>query len=129
MAHSLQNRHESHQPGRALQRKLYFRKDRDSFVDNNEKPIANPFVLLREEFDDWAVLFDPDAGQGFGLNPTGVYVWKLLDGKHSVDDMLEALHRDADGVPQEAGEHIVTFLEELTEHGPGGVRRRAAARR
>jgi SynChlorMet cassette protein ScmD len=89
-------------------------------VKKGEKPRANPLVVLREEFDDWAVLFDPDAGQGFGLNPTGVYVWKLLDGKHSVDDMLEALHRDADGVPQEAGEHIVTFLEELTEHGLAG---------
>jgi hypothetical protein len=28
-------------------------------------------VLLREEFDDWAVLYDPDTGYGFGLNPTG----------------------------------------------------------
>jgi len=26
-----------------------------------DKPIANPIVLLREEFDDWAILFNPDT--------------------------------------------------------------------
>ncbi len=66
-------------------------------LKNGEKPIANPFVILREEFDDWAVLFDPDTGHGFGLNPTGVYIWKLLDGKHSIEDMLSALRRDTPG--------------------------------
>jgi SynChlorMet cassette protein ScmD len=62
----------------------------------SERPIANPYIMLREEFDDWAILFNPDTGRGFGLNPTGVYIWKLLDGEHSVDDMREALRRDAD---------------------------------
>ena len=33
-----------------------------------EKPIANPLIVLREEFDDWAILFDPDTGDAFGLN-------------------------------------------------------------
>jgi SynChlorMet cassette protein ScmD len=52
-------------------------------MKNNKTPIANPHVVLREEFDDWAILFDPDSGRGFGLSPTGAYVWKLLDGKHT----------------------------------------------
>jgi SynChlorMet cassette protein ScmD len=89
-------------------------------VKNGEKPIANPFVMLREEFDDWAVLFNPDTGHGFGPNPTGVYLWKLLDGEHSIDDMLEALRRDADGVPLEAGEHLIAFVGELAEQSLAG---------
>jgi SynChlorMet cassette protein ScmD len=76
--------------------------------------------VLREEFDDWAILFDPDTGKGFGLSPTGVYAWKFLDGKHSIDDMLNGLRRDVLDVPQEAGEHIVAFVEELAKHGLAG---------
>ena len=57
--------------------------------------------MLREEFDDWAVLFD-DAGNSFGLNPTGIKVWQFLDGKCSIYDILKALHRDAEELPQEA---------------------------
>jgi SynChlorMet cassette protein ScmD len=86
-------------------------------MQNGEKPICNPHVLLREEFDDWAVLFDPDTGRGFGLNPTGVYVWKLLDGSHTIDEILEALRRDALHAPHESGEHLIAFLEELTRDG------------
>ena len=54
-------------------------------MKNGHKPIRSPHVILRQEFDDWAILFDLDTGYGFGLNPTGVYLWKLLDGEHTVD--------------------------------------------
>jgi len=32
-----------------------------------DKPIPNPFVVLREEFDDWAILFNPDNARAVGL--------------------------------------------------------------
>ena len=89
-------------------------------MNNGDMPIANPYVTLREEFDDWAILFNPDTGHGFGLSPTGVYVWKLFDGEHSIDDMLEALRRDAVDVPQGAGDHLFAFVEELAEQGLAG---------
>ena len=54
-------------------------------MKNTEKPTANPDVVLREEFDDWAILFNPDTGRGFGLNPTGVYLWKIFDGKSTTE--------------------------------------------
>ena len=97
-------------------------------MKNAERPITNPFVVLREEFDDWAVLFDPDSGNAFGLSPTGVYLWKHLDGEHTIDDMLKTLRRDGEDVPQEAGEHLAAFVEELTAYGPGGIRRRTGSR-
>ena len=60
-------------------------------MKNDEKPLADPYVVLREEFDDWAILFNCDTGRGFGLSPTGVYVWKLLDGEHTTDDLLKEI--------------------------------------
>jgi SynChlorMet cassette protein ScmD len=89
-------------------------------VSNHDKPIASPLVLLREEFDDWAVLFDPDTGHGFGANPTGVYLWKVLDGEHSIDDLLKALRRDALDVPTEVADHLLAFVAELAQQGLAG---------
>ena len=86
----------------------------------NDKPVANPLVVLREELDDWAILFDPDTGNAFGLNPTGVYLWKLLDGTHTLDDMLVRLRESADEVPDEASDHVSEFVEELTKRGLAG---------
>ena len=79
--------------------------------------------MLREEFDDWAVLFNPDAGlgfAGFGLNPTGVFVWKLLDGEHPIDDLLEELRDHAKDVPEDAREHIRVFVDALVAEGLAG---------
>jgi SynChlorMet cassette protein ScmD len=89
-------------------------------VKNDEKPIVNPLVVLREEFDDWAVLFDPDSGNAFGLSPTGVYVWKLLDGKHTVDDLLEDIRHHADNIPEGISDHIGAFVDALVKQGLAG---------
>jgi SynChlorMet cassette protein ScmD len=86
-------------------------------VNNNKKPMANPYVMLREEFDDWAVLFDPDTGRGFGLNPTGVYLWKLLDGKHTMNDLFENIRGLAENVPEEAIDDIAVFADSLAAEG------------
>jgi SynChlorMet cassette protein ScmD len=86
-------------------------------MEKQDRPQAGCWVVLREEFDDWAVLFDPDTGHGFGLNPVGAHLWKLLDGQNQVDDLLKVLRRDALGVPLEAGEDLVAFIEELVRQG------------
>ena len=71
--------------------------------------------MLREEFDDWAVLFDPDTVHGFGLSPTGVHLWKLLDGEHDLDAILEEIRHGTEGVPEEAGDHVMAFIDALIQ--------------
>lgn len=80
-------------------------------------PIANPMLVLREEFDDWAVLFDPDTGKAFGLNPASVFIWKKLDGKHSPEEISKGLCENFENVPLEAEKHIDLFLQELADKG------------
>ena len=76
--------------------------------------------MLREEFDDWAILFNPDTGHGFGLNPTGVYVWKLFDGEHTLDALTEQVRHGTKGAPEEAGDHLVAFVDALVAEGLAG---------
>ena len=86
----------------------------------DQRPVANPLIVLREEFDDWAVLFDPDTGNAFGLNPTGVFIYKLLDGQHTEEEILEALKQEAEGVPAEAPDHLRQFIAMLVQQGLAG---------
>ena len=84
-------------------------------------PVRNPAAVLREEFDDWAVLFNPDTAQAVGLNPVGVAVWKLLDGKRNVEDVLEEIHSTYRSVPENAREDMLQFIDDLKEGGFVGV--------
>jgi SynChlorMet cassette protein ScmD len=85
-----------------------------------KKPIANSNLVLREEFDDWAILFDPDSGDGFGLNPVSVFVWKRLDGEHTPMQILDDIKNHFDNVPDEAGNHLQEFIQDLLNRGFAG---------
>ena len=89
-------------------------------MSHTDKPIANPLIVLREEFDDWAVLFDPDSGDAFGLNPIGVFIWKRLDGNHSVKDILKDLQENCDDVSEEVENDLQDFIQDLVQRGLAG---------
>jgi SynChlorMet cassette protein ScmD len=90
------------------------------FMDKSVSPITNPEVVLREEFDDWAILFDPDTGDAFGLNPVSVFIWKRLDGVYTVDKIVDELKTECEDAPEDALDHVTTFINELVEHGLAG---------
>jgi SynChlorMet cassette protein ScmD len=86
-------------------------------MDANAKPIANPSVILREEFDDCAVLFDPDTGEGYAVNPTGVFCWKRFDGRHTLGEITAELRAACADAPSEAEQNVREFSEELAGKG------------
>jgi len=90
-------------------------------VENNQKVTPSPQVVCREEFDDWALLFDPDTGHAFGMNPTSVFVWKHLDGKNTVSDIINKLKESCEGVPAEAEQHVKDFINDLLEKGLAAI--------
>ena len=86
-------------------------------MENMNRPRVNPSIVLREEFEDRAILFDPDTGDTFGLNPVSLLVWKCLDGCHSLEDILEKLHESFKNVPPKAQDQLKTFIQELIRKG------------
>jgi len=84
---------------------------------SNAKPIANSLIVLREEFDDWAILFDPDTGDAFGLNPVGVFIWKCLNGKHTFENIREKICMVCKNTPDDTEAHLNEFVEELGKNG------------
>ena len=89
-------------------------------MPENDKPIANPLIVFREEFDDWAILFDPDSGEGFGINPVSVFIWKRLDGKHTLQDIMVELRENCEDMPEDAEERVTDFIKDLIERGYAG---------
>ena len=83
----------------------------------SSKPIINSVVVLREEFDDWAVLFNPDTANAVGINPVGVSVWKLMDGNRTLEELVDEIKDRYSDVPNAAIEDITAFVENLAENG------------
>jgi SynChlorMet cassette protein ScmD len=73
--------------------------------------------VLREEFDDWAVLYNPDTAQAVGIDPVGVSVWKLLDGRHGLDDIVAEIRARFEDVPDQVSAEVTAFVDDLAERG------------
>ena len=82
-----------------------------------KKTIVNPVVVLRKEFDDWAVLFNPDTAEAVGINPVGVAIWELLDQQIDTREIGANIRQNFTDVPGSAQEEIETFIADLMERG------------
>lgn len=90
-------------------------------MNQTDKPIANPLVVLREEFDDWAVLFNPETAEAVGTNPVGVAVWKHMDGKKSLEAIVSEIKSSFDNAPDAVASEITSFVAKLAANGFVGL--------
>ncbi len=90
-------------------------------MNQTDIPIANPIVVLREEFDDWAILFNPDTADAVGINPVGVAVWKRMDGKISIEDIVSEIINSFEDTPDAVFKEIAAFVNRLAENGFVGL--------
>jgi SynChlorMet cassette protein ScmD len=86
-------------------------------------PIANPSVVLREEFEDWAILYNPETADAVGINSMGVAIWKRMDGGRGIDAIVAEIQDAFDDVPDAAEEDISAFITDLIERGLAGYER------
>jgi hypothetical protein len=76
-------------------------------------PIANPEISVDHE-DDGALLFHPESGGVQILNTTGAYLFRLLDGSRSREELVNCLVRQYEIKSREAAEKDVDeFLTAL----------------
>ena len=77
----------------------------------------DPKIVLREEFDQWGILFNPDTSAAVSINGMGIDIWKLTDGICRLERIIETIQKEYDQVPDEAIEQIYAFFNELIEKG------------
>jgi len=56
---------------------------------------VNKKIILREEGDE-AFLFNPETGTIKTLNLTGISIWKLCDGSHSKEEIIDRVTKEYD---------------------------------
>ncbi len=82
-----------------------------------DRPIANPVVVFKAGNGDWAILFNPDTADAVGINQVGVVMWGLMDGRHSLQDILGAVKGRFADVPVSAVEDVAVFVDDLAARG------------
>jgi hypothetical protein len=86
-------------------------------LDLSAKPLANPAVVFQACLDDWAVLVNLDTAASLALNPTGIIVWQLVDGRRSVQEIVAAVGRRFQDAPASMPDDVRALLDTLAEDG------------
>lgn len=76
---------------------------------------VNPLIVFRREFDGSGILFNPDNGETFGLNPTSTFIWECLEKEMSNPDIVTALRTVAANVPERVDSELEEFLVSLRD--------------
>lgn len=81
----------------------------------------NPDIVLREEDEDGALLFNPDTSEVRVLNATGLFIWKRCGGA-AMDELLAAVTDAFEDVPQgRVRSDVEDFVSGLLEAGFMGM--------
>lgn len=73
-------------------------------------------TILWRELDHEAVLLDPKAGCSYNLNTVGTFIWKMLDGHHSSDEIATALCQTYEVTYEQALLDVESLLIDLRTH-------------
>ena len=75
----------------------------------------NPSILWRE-LDGEAVLLSPSAGSSYNLNQVGTFIWKMLDGKHTSENVAAAICQVFEVEYEQAFQDVENILVEMRDN-------------
>lgn len=73
--------------------------------------------ILVREVDGEVVILDREAGQVHQLNPTGRYIWELLDDGYECDSIVDVMVQEFEVARETAEADVEGFLQQLRALG------------
>ena len=83
----------------------------------SDRPKRNPENAFRPVADEGGLVVDPVGHDVKVLNPVGSLIYKLLDGEHSVDQIVSQVIEHYDIDPDTARSDVEAFLSDLKSKG------------
>jgi hypothetical protein len=82
-----------------------------------DRPFPNPVAICEDGPDGWTLLVNPDNAAAVAVNRTGALIWKLANGRRTVDDITTGVRRRLPDAPGSVCDNVAALLETLSESG------------
>jgi len=92
-------------------------KDTKSPKTIPDRPIPNPLAIREQGPDGWTLLVNPDIAAAVAVNPTGALIWKLANGRRTVDGIIACVRRRFPDAPDSVNDDVTALLAKLSEAG------------
>ena len=85
-------------------------------LNSHTIPKPHPEIVARI-LENEAVLVLPLRGQVKVLNDLGARIWSLVDGTHSIEDIIQTIYQEYDTTLEDATTDTTEFLTQLADRG------------
>lgn len=75
-----------------------------------ERWMQLPEIVFRDDFQDDALLFDPETDKAYRLNRTGVLVWQALESGATVEEVIERVRAKTSEHPSTLDADVRAFF-------------------
>ena len=82
-----------------------------------KKWYISPNIVLREEADDWGILFDPDTGNSVVLNPVAISMFKAMRKTQDPAKVTAMIREEYDDIPETLESDFSELVEKLAQYG------------
>lgn len=86
-------------------------------MDYTDHPTPNPETILRRDFGEPPLLFQPLFGEVAALSPMGMAIWQAVDGQRSVAEIAAQIQAQCEGAPPDLVDDVAAFLKDLQRRG------------
>ncbi len=83
-------------------------------LDKNQVIHRNADILVNE-VDGETVMMSIENGTYYGMNPTGNYIWKLLEQEKSLADLLDGIAKTFSLDAAQCEKEVLPFIEKMLE--------------
>ena len=79
--------------------------------------VRHASVELKQEYEDWGILFNTETNQGIVVNLVGMMIWEALGEGNDLAGITASLKNEFEDVPETLAEDVLEFLGELIQAG------------
>ncbi|MDQ1296666.1 MAG: hypothetical protein QG611_644 [Bacteroidota bacterium] len=89
-------------------------------ADLKSVPSRSPLIVTRKTDNEYVLVpitnNIADMDSVYTLNETGAFIWELIDGNKSINDLIEAVVNEYDTDNKTATEDVFTFIDEMSKY-------------
>jgi hypothetical protein len=89
-------------------------------IDLNSVVSQSPSVVTRKTGNEYVLVpianNIADMNSVYTLNETGAFLWELIDGKKTINDLIDAMISEYDVGKEIATEDVSSFIEEMNKY-------------
>ena len=89
-------------------------------IDLNSVVSQSPSIVTRKTGNEYVLVpianNIADMNSVYTLNETGAFLWELIDGKKTINDLIDAMISEYDVGKEIATEDVSSFIEEMNKY-------------